>query len=518
MPSGQPRRQSLWRPQRRRIPNPLLPPSRISSCPDQPLPLIEPYPFSFDQTAPGPMQPVRITRITLQGLFGRETIDVPITDNKIILAGVNGIGKSTFINAFYYFLSRHWSRLLQYDFVSISVHLNGIQYELDRSEIESFETHYDRLGTMHPRYRRMFEQLTQEGELENFVASSPSRDYFHHYSDTFRLTLSELERFRSVLRRQIDLEGGLFTHKAQALLDAFKAEITSRLLYLPTYRRIEHDLSFIFPGLDEEIQRYQRRSAIPGRRADHYLELVSFGMEDVQENIAQTLLRLKEDARTTMNGLAAIYLRDVIRGEAAEFDRSIITALDEHDVAGILDRVEERTLSERDKQTLREMIAQLQKKRTGRLRAGQKYVAHFFSRLVEAANRLKDRETPVRQFVDICNKYLEGKRVVYDDLKYTVTVEQDGRAVELGHLSSGEKQIVSLFSHLLLQEDENYIIIIDEPELSLSTPWQKNFLPDVIDTGRCDGLIAVTHSPFIFDNKLRAYANDLRRYTNLSTA
>ena len=128
------------------------------------------------------MPPVRITRITLEGLFGRETIDVPITDNKIILAGVNGIGKSTFINALYYFLSRQWSRLMQYDFQSISVELNDTRHHLEKSEIENLDTYYERLGTLHPRYRRVFEQLTLEGDIENFLSSSSTRERLYLYS------------------------------------------------------------------------------------------------------------------------------------------------------------------------------------------------------------------------------------------------------------------------------------------------------------------------------------------------
>jgi predicted ATPase len=79
-------------------------------------------------------------------------------------------------------------------------------------------------------------------------------------------------------------------------------------------------------------------------------------------------------------------------------------------------------------------------------------------------------------------------------------------------LSSGEKQIISLFSHIYLSGAPGYIVIIDEPELSLSVPWQKRFLPDILDTSRCNGLIAVTHSPFIYDNKLDIYAHSIDEY------
>jgi predicted ATPase len=114
--------------------------------------------------------------------------------------------------------------------------------------------------------------------------------------------------------------------------------------------------------------------------------------------------------------------------------------------------------------------------------------------------------------MNTCNRYLVDKSIHYDEAEYSITIRQGDQTIELAALSSGEKQIVSLFSHLFLQSGTDFIIIIDEPELSLSTPWQKTFLPDIIASGRCDFLVAVTHSPFIFDNDLRPYASDLRRY------
>ena len=84
--------------------------------------------------------------------------------------------------------------------------------------------------------------------------------------------------------------------------------------------------------------------------------------------------------------------------------------------------------------------------------------------------------------------------------------------LQLRMLSSGEKQIVSLFSHIYLSGDKNYFVIIDEPELSLSVPWQERFLPDIINTERCTGMIAVTHSPFIWENALEPYVHPLSEF------
>jgi predicted ATPase len=85
--------------------------------------------------------------------------------------------------------------------------------------------------------------------------------------------------------------------------------------------------------------------------------------------------------------------------------------------------------------------------------------------------------------------------------------------IKLHHLSSGEKQIVSLFSHLYLSGGKKYFVLIDEPELSLSVPWQRKFLLDIKNADFCSGLVAVTHSPFIYDNELKKYAHGVGEFT-----
>ena len=95
----------------------------------------------------------------------------------------------------------------------------------------------------------------------------------------------------------------------------------------------------------------------------------------------------------------------------------------------------------------------------------------------------------------LSNNYLFEKTFSFDEeslqLKLFRNVQNmvDEAEIELEQLSSGEKQIVSLFADVYLNHiDDNFIFLIDEPELSLSIFWQKRLL------------FAVTHSPFIFEN------------------
>ena len=79
-------------------------------------------------------------------------------------------------------------------------------------------------------------------------------------------------------------------------------------------------------------------------------------------------------------------------------------------------------------------------------------------------------------------------------------------------MSSGEKQIVALFSYLFLSDDDSIMILIDEPELSLSVMWQERILEDITEGENCVALVATTQSPFVYDNSLRTDAHALEEF------
>ncbi|MCB0699118.1 MAG: ATP-binding protein [Chitinophagaceae bacterium] len=106
---------------------------------------------------------------------------------------------------------------------------------------------------------------------------------------------------------------------------------------------------------------------------------------------------------------------------------------------------------------------------------------------------------------------MTNKKVYYNESKVAISIHDEfsDKEILLKNLSSGEKQIISIFAKIILDSSKNVIVLFDEPELSLSLQWQTKLLPDIIRTGKCDYLLAVTHSPFVFENELDNYASDM---------
>lgn len=460
-----------------------------------------------------------LTRFQIRGLFGNRDVDLDVSEKALVLVGPNGLGKSNAASIFYLFTTRQWARLLDHSFDSIIAHFGKDRHELTRADIlgisEITDLFADR-GRLPYRYHEYLTRLRDSGTIEPFLALErlPSVDRKNLTSILGMNSQSEFLRFQSFIRSRLGSDAGIQSPSRAAISELLADNSGRRTIYLPTYRRIEKELKQIFPDIEERIRSSEiHRRSIKSDEGKTYVDLVSFGMEDVKSAIDARLEYLRAYSLGQFNGLSGTYLRDVIRGKATDFQMSKIKKLGDKTLDDILDRVSESTLNKSDKSVLRERIQLI--RRAGKkssIDLNDQYLVHYFSRLMEVYDDIRAKEIDIASFVKICNKYLNpSKSMLFDDAKFSVEVkDQHGRSLELSHLSSGEKQIISLFAHLYLEGNEKNIIIIDEPELSLSVPWQKIFLLDIIESKRCEFLLAVTHSPFIYQNGLRELTKDFR--------
>lgn len=223
---------------------------------------------------------------------------------------------------------------------------------------------------------------------------------------------------------------------------------------------------------------------------------------------------LRDLSLAKFNELSGLYLKDVIRDQADTFKDREIRNISDSALTKILDRVSEAVLSKNDKELLRSKIQSIRENYSEKSDVKDIFLANYFSRLVVVNEEISHREKDIISFVKTCNAYLEPlKRIEYDESNFTTTIlDPISGKLDLSLLSSGEKQVISVFAHLFLDGDDVQTVVIDEPELSLSVPWQKRFLEDILASGKCSFLLSVTHSPFVYQNSLRTHAIDLRKH------
>lgn len=105
-------------------------------------------------------------------------------------------------------------------------------------------------------------------------------------------------------------------------------------------------------------------------------------------------------------------------------------------------------------------------------------------------------------YTDIINNRLSFKKIRISK-KYGIDIlDENNKCLRLSQLSSGEKQEIVLFYELIFGTQENVLLLIDEPEISLHITWQKKFMDDllrIIEYKKFNVIVA-THSPQIINN------------------
>src|SRR5690606_22626365 len=77
------------------------------------------------------------------------------------------------------------------------------------------------------------------------------------------------------------------------------------------------------------------------------------------------------------------------------------------------------------------------------------------------------------------NKRLSFKKIKIDSEKGFHFITDSEKPLKLTQLSSGEQHQVVLLYELIFKTEENVLVLIDEPEISLHVAWQKEFLKDL---------------------------------------
>jgi len=448
-----------------------------------------------------------ITRFEIKKLHGYKNIDLRLEDNTVILVGENGAGKTTILHLFYYLLSGQWSSIARFQFEELAMTIGNKRHALKYSDFAKPLRKIDHRFLRHLpneiRHRIMFLMEQQEGRLFTPEIERLCAEYgihFHHM-------VHEMDLF--------DPDSGKEAEELKRALEEIRGSLKSQILYLPTYRRIEQELNLIFKGMDERELRSRREMLSARRGQDTFVELIEFGMKDVENDIERTLNHLTVFARENLNNLTFGYLGDIVEKQYEDVDLKNIRSVSDQTIDSILNRIQEHILSNKNKQHLREIINGV--KGSEKQSEHTQVICHYFSKLMKFQKQLESREAQITSFCDVCNEYMVDKEFKYDTTNFKFTILPKGHTpksgdIKLHHLSSGEKQIVSLFSHLYLSGGKSYFVLIDEPELSLSVPWQRRFLLDIREGKFCSGLVAVTHSPFICDNKLKRYAHGLGEF------
>lgn len=447
------------------------------------------------------MNSTNLKSFKIFGLFNRYDVVLPFDKQVNIFIGENGLGKTTILNCLYYVLQKKYTQLENIPFQQIEISFRNSSAPLAINKADVISYNQKRNG-----HRAVYDE-----------------DYYEYLLSELRVTPSDLDvltadEFNYLVRRFSDIQGiplpmarkRLFTilethnnakhrhikgdeRKIQTLNKAINENLSERIIYLPTYRRIENDFSNLNIR-NEELNNSEM--------------LIRFGMSDVQTCIDTILEQIRGIAMEGFNKMTGVLLGQYTDGDNIPYGYDTI---DLEIVKIVLDRLVDKI----DLETKQNIIKLIETRKI--YEYNYLHLLNLLHKLIANYDQQKHYDDRINGFVNTCNKYLNDKQFRYNPSNLTLKIYmddagEDQEPVKLTQLSSGEKQIVSLFSKLYLESDENSIVIIDEPELSLSIKWQQMLLPDIMRSQNCKFLLTVTHSPFIFENEFDMDAREIRAH------
>lgn len=487
--------------------------------------------ISSSNTSLKAASPALIQGFTIERLYGYRTISLSSQYAATILIAKNGTGKTTLLGALDAFLKLQLSRLRDLPFSTIRARIRGVEKEI-------VLTHDDVID---------FLRVPDDGDLARLavrIGSEPAVLFEYFINNALQSArhdrIVSSEHIGMNLRRAFNYNYA----EMESAVENVRAEIFSRqpnilymwnslrrilddteIVYLPTYRRVELALR------DEVGTDSFGRSKGPKflvAAGSLYPGDIQFGLADIQERLRSLNNSIIGSSNNGYRKISANIISDLLDGSFANQTFETDDLPSKEELSLFFDRIKDGRRTHNYEAVTVPNLEKLAA--TSDLPdASRQFLSYFLGQLGQVIDTSKDAEEPVTKFVNICNKYLssaepsteidncgdnsnaDSKALRLNRKNLSVHVENisTGRRILLNALSSGEKQMISLFAKLFLYPKRK-VVLIDEPELSLSIDWQSQILVDVLDAPLCEQVIAITHSPFVFENELDPFARPLR--------
>jgi ABC-type glutathione transport system ATPase component len=133
------------------------------------------------------------------------------------------------------------------------------------------------------------------------------------------------------------------------------------------------------------------------------------------------------------------------------------------------------------------------------------YQVNMGNRIIESLQQGNPQEAqqlsePKKRFQDLIDDLFKdtGKKIVRTENE--IRFSQIGETLVPYQLSSGEKQMLVILLTVLVEDQQPYVLFMDEPEVSLHVDWQERLIDIILQMNPNVQIILTTHSPAVIMN------------------
>ena len=414
-----------------------------------------------------------IKDVEVKGFWGRTTAIASFFTDVTIFIGLNGTGKTTFINLISAVLTVDLNQLSSLQFEEITINLVD---PIKKNKRKITVTKNQELPSNYNSYKYKI----GTGTYTVYLIQDPR----------IRRSVSEREASLRYLPPEIRREYLLLKQEISNLVEISQISV---------YRQTSSE--------NLEVDPRQRITAVDER------------LQQLFERFKTYQLKLE----TQLNERSTVFQQEVLGSllyniEFDYFDPKKLRKISENDL-----EIQEDKLSrafkelgiEGKSEQINKHISKLKDSLKGLKKSDQKAgisvddvfalpLIYRTNKMIDSLNKSEEDKRkimePRQKFFDTLKGFMTNKNFQYDNKQATLLFSLDSIKDEFfpwSNLSSGEKQLLIQFMEVLLQEGKSLIFIADEPELSLHVTWQEKLLKALRNLNKNAQLIVATHSPDI---------------------
>lgn len=425
------------------------------------------------------------------GLLGKFNYEVEINESEgIIIIGENGKGKTSLLTVIYGILNNVSSLLYRTDFSKITICLNEEEHVISR---DIFNEYYRNIENKKSLLRRfIIEEVQSNEELRILhqekvdsmsISDRRARGRYETAILNDKVLMEEYISFVSSIANDEDIDIDtsfiLILQKIKKFID----NSNLRILFLPVSRVVES-------------------KNISNKSNLNSLESIE---EVIQDNLSK-YMRAQYDMNTAINTNLFQFL---LNQESFSNDKKIESYSIEK-LEQIIDELSELESINENQEKLKAIINMDKKS------PNKEVIIDFLFNMDREFNSQLEYKVIGDKFINLAkeaNKFLRNSDKKFEFNKREVTFilkDSTNNEISLNDLSSGESHLIKILCELyLLPDDKNILVIIDEPELSLSIEWQEMLMNSIISSPHYYSMVAATHSPFILGDN-QEYINMLK--------
>lgn len=409
---------------------------------------------------------LKIKRIEIKGIWGLRNIETDFNEDVNIFIGINGTGKTTFLNIIEAILTIDLSQLAQIDFENVTLFLYGekskkitvtkmigelpynmFEFRISNKKYEIPQLPRDieyNMHRVHSKYRNQINELKLElNKLVKICWLSVHRDIQNYeeldypprreksLANSVDLRLKDLMKRLAIYQLQLEAESSTLSTK-------FRNEMYELMLYNEGFDELDLKKPLIIDADSIKRQLIKAYRDLGLTKKDT-IERINLHTQRLSETLVRVEKAKNENGQLTINDIPPISLLN-------------------------------RTLK------LIEISSDIEKKKDEIFYPTSTYLSILKEFIKDKSFKLDTQES--------------GELLVFNRQEQT-------DSFPISCLSSGEKQLIILLTEALLQKKASFVFIADEPELSLHINWQRKIVGAVCQLNPNAQIILATHSPEI---------------------